>query len=138
MAFDDVIRHLDTTRVVAIITQRSDGSPLATPIWSMVVDGVPYLRSAYGSASWWYRHARSGREVRFAMGDGALAERDRDAALELPTELVRLEPVPANDPVQSAIDEAVQSKYSSEPSSVASMLTDDAVGCTLRVLAASA
>lgn len=138
MPFDDVIQHLDSTRVVAIITRRSDGSPVATPTWSMVIDGVPYLRSASGPGSWWYRHALAAGGARFAMGDGALAERDRDAALKLPSEALRLEPVPADDPLQSAIDEAIRAKYSSEPASVAMMLTDAAVGRTLRVLAPAA
>lgn len=136
MPFDDVVQHLDATRVVAIVTRRASGDPIATPIWSVVVDGVPYLRSAFGPGSWWYRHATAdGRQVRFAMGDGAEAERDRDAALAQPSEEVRVERVPADDPVQPAISEAVSTKYASEPDSVEPMLSEAALGCTLRVLA---
>ena len=135
MAFTDVVRVLDETRVVAIVTRRSDGSPAATPIWSMVVDGVPYLRSAYGAASWWYRHVQAGREVAFAIGDGAVAEKDRDAALALPRESIATEHVAADDPVQAAIDRELHAKYGDEPAAVAEMLTDHAMQCTLRVVA---
>lgn len=135
MAFDDVTRLLDETRVVAVVTRRSDGSRMATPIWAMVVDGVPYLRSAFGEQSWWYRHVLAGREVAFAMGDGAVAEKDRVAALALPAEVVGTRPVPADDPVQVAIDEVLRAKYASEPDSVATMSSPEAVRCTLRVIA---
>ena len=135
MAFDDVIQHLDTTDTVAIVTTRSDGSPVATPIWSVVVDGVPYVRSAFGEDSKWYRHALSGRDVRFAMGDGKVAERDRAEALAQPSEPVRIEHV-ADDAVNQAVSDEVSSKYAAQPTSVQPMLSDAAIGCTLRVLAA--
>lgn len=135
MSFDDVVTLLDETEVVAIVTTRTKGQPQATPIWSMVVDGVPYLRSAYGPDSWWYRHAISGRPVAFAMGDGAVAEGDPDAALPLPREQVALEHVPASDPVQAAISAEVERKYAhAQRSSIDSMLSEEAVACTLRVL----
>ncbi len=137
MAFDDVVRQLDKTQVVAVITQRRDGTRAATPIWAMVVDGVPYVRSAYGPGSWWYRHALSGREVAFALGDGALAERDRAAALELPAEAVGVQPVPEDDPVQAKIDAELDRKYAAEPSSIAEMKTPGAMATTLRVVAAA-
>lgn len=137
MSFDDVVTLLDETEVVAIVTTRAAGKPLATPIWSMVVDGVPYLRSAYGPGSWWYRHAISGRPVGFVMGDGAVAEVDPDAALPLPREQVALEQVPVSDPVHAALDAEIQRKYAGAlPSSIASMLSNEAVACTVRVLPA--
>jgi len=134
MTFDDVVDVLDRTDVVAVVTTRQSGAPIATPIWSMVVDGVPYLRSAFGESSWWYRHVLAGRPVGFAMGDGALAERDRDAALELPREPVKAEYVPADDPVQERIDAVIRSKYAQpgDPS-VDAMLSDVARACTLRI-----
>src|SRR5690606_23940567 len=100
MSFDDVVDLLDRTEVVAIVTTRAGGEPAATPLWSVVVDGVPYLRSAYGDGSWWYRHILAGRPVAFAVGDGAVAERDRAAALQLPREPVTATVVPVDDAVQ--------------------------------------
>lgn len=136
MSFDDVVDLLDRTKIVAVVTTRADGTPVATPIWSMVVDGVPYVRSAYGPGSWWYRHVRSGRPVAFAMGDGAVAERDRAAALALPHEPVTAAHVPAEDPVQQLVEQEITRKYAGElTSSIEAMLSDEARACTLRVTA---
>lgn len=136
MAFDDVVRLLDETAVVAIVTRRKSGEAVATPIWSMVVDGVPYIRSAYGESSWWCRHVRAGRPVAFVDGDGAIAESDRAAALERPRVEVTLAPLAADDPVQSAIDDEVERKYAgSARSSIDAMLAPAAVGATFRVSA---
>lgn len=137
MAFDDVVRLLDETQVVAVVTRRQSGDPVATPIWSMVVDGVPYIRSAFGETSWWCRHVRAGRPVAFVDGDGAIAETDGDAALALPRLEVTLTPVDPDDPVQRAIDAEVEQKYAGAArSSVEAMLTAEAIGATFRVNAA--
>lgn len=136
MSFDDVVQVLDETQVVAVITTKADGQQVATPIWSMVIDGVPYIRSVDGAGAWWYRHVRAGRPVAFAMGDGSIAERDRAAALELPREQVATEHVPVDDAVQARIDEEMWRKYASSPESVEMMLADHARACTLRVVAA--
>lgn len=135
MSFIDVVNHLDATRVVAIITRRQDGSPTATPIWAVVIDGEPYVRSAYGEKAWWYRHVMAGREVEFAMADDAVAERDKDAALTLPRERVALEAIPADDPINDRIDTALWDKYADEPSSVEETITPRARACTFRVVA---
>ncbi|MDD9207546.1 DUF2255 family protein [Georgenia sp. 10Sc9-8] len=134
MSFDDVVELLDRTQVVAVVTTRASGQPIATPIWSVVVDGVPYLRSAFGAGSWWYRHVLADRPVAVAMGDGTVAERDRDAALELPREPVTAAHVPADDAVQVRIDEELLRKYAhAQRSSVDAMLSDEARACTLRI-----
>ncbi|WP_261167132.1 DUF2255 family protein [Microbacterium sp. Marseille-Q6965] len=134
MAYDDVVTVLDETQVVAIVTTRRGGEPAATAIWSMVVDGVPYVRSAYGERSWWYKHVVAGRPVAFVLGDGSLAERDRAGALELPRERVTLTPVPADDPVQAAISAEVKRKYAgSERSAIDATNSPEAVACTFRV-----
>jgi hypothetical protein len=39
-----------------------------TPIWAVVVDGVPYIRSGYGPRSKWYRRVQ--RTGRAAFVDG--------------------------------------------------------------------
>lgn len=132
--FSDVVRHLQQTHVAAIVTRRSNGTRVATPIWAMIVDGVPYIRSAAGSTAWWYRHVRAGRDVEFVLADGSVAERDRAAALLLPTAFVALEDVPAGDPVQAQIDAVLWSKYAGEPTSIGYMVSPRAVACTLRVV----
>lgn len=134
MSFEDVRDHLDRTEVVAVVTTRTGGNQVATPVWAMVVDGVPYLRSAYGAGSWWYRHAVSGRPVAIALGDGAVAERDRDAALALPRAQVRVTQVPAEHPVQDRIDEELERKYAHAPrSSIDPTRSEEARAATLRV-----
>lgn len=138
VSFAAVVSHLDSTRVVAIVTRRADGSRVATPIWAVVIDGVPYLRSAYGETSWWYRHVVAGRETEIVLADGSIAERDRAAALDLPAERIGLEAVPADDAVQASIDEALWKKYADEPPAVEEMLTPRALACTLRVVPPSA
>ncbi|SEE18730.1 DUF2255 family protein [Ruania alba] len=134
MSFTDVTNLLEKTQVVAIVTTRANGDPVATPIWSMVVDGEAYLRSAFGESSWWYRHVRAGRPVAFAMGDGAIAERDRDAALALPRERVSTSEVTTGHPVQQLIDTELLRKYAGAPqTSIDAMLSAEARACTLRV-----
>lgn len=133
MSFDDVVQVLDETAVVAVITTKADGGPVATPIWSMVVDGVPYVRSVNGAGAWWYRHVLSGRPVAIALGDGAIAERDRVAALDLPRAHVGTTYVPVEDDVQERIDDEMRRKYAASPESVDLMLRDHARACTLRV-----
>ncbi|MGI6879072.1 DUF2255 family protein [Microbacterium sp. gxy059] len=135
MASEHVVTLLDETKVVAVVTRRQSGEATATPIWSMVVDGVPYIRSAYGETSWWCRHVRAGRPVAFVDGDGAVAERDRAAALELPRVDVGLEPIAADDPLQRAISDEVERKYAGSPrSSIDAMLSDEAIASTFRVV----
>jgi hypothetical protein len=134
MSSADVVRLLDETRVVAIVTRRADGTRVATPIWAVVVDGTPYIRSGFGETAWWYRHVLAGRQTEFLLVDGAIAERDRDAALAQPAEAVALEYVPVDDAVHPAIDAALQSKYGDAPQLVAPLLTPRAIACTLRVV----
>lgn len=139
MGFDDVVQLLDETQVVAVVTTRANGEPIATPIWAMVVDGVPYLRSAFGADSWWYKHVRAGRPVAFALCDGQIAERDREAALAPPHEAVTTSHIPADDAVQARIDDELLRKYAGAPqSSMDAMLSAEARACTLRVDAPTA
>jgi len=134
MAFDAVVKLLDETDVVAIVTTRRNDEKTATAIWSVVVDGVSYVRSAFGTQSWWYRHVDAGRPVAFVDGDGRIAERDRTAALDLPRVDVVLTAVAVDDAVHAAIDAEVQRKYAgAAASSVEAMLTPEAIACTFRV-----
>lgn len=138
MAYDDIVKVLDEEQVVAIVTTRQNGEPAATAIWSMVVDGVPYVRSAFGTRSWWYKHVAAGRPVAFVRGDGSVAESDREAALALPREAVTLVAVPADDPVQAAIDAEIERKYAAAPrSSIDATISAEATSCTFRVDPAS-
>ncbi len=135
MTYAELADLLDTTDTVAIVTRRASGEPTATPIWSVAVDGVPYVRSYLGDGAYWYRHALAGRPVAFVLGDGKVAEQSKAAALALPSQHVLVEHVPADDAIQTAIDEAFSEKYDRFADSRDAILTPQARGCTLRILA---
>lgn len=129
-----LVEHLGRTATVTVVTTRPTGERVATPIWSVEVDGVPYIRSAYGPGAAWYRRARSGRAVGFTLADGSVAERDREAALRdevLPVTVRRIDP---EDAVQRRVDEAFLAKYTpAYPKIAPMMVTPEIVGCTLVV-----
>lgn len=56
------IDYLSSTDTVHIATELPDGGEIVTPIWAVVVEGTPYIRSGYGPQSKWYlRVQRTGR-----------------------------------------------------------------------------
>jgi hypothetical protein len=130
--FRDLSDHLARTDTVTIVTSRADGSEVATPIWAVVVDGVPYVRSAYGEKATWNRRARAGRPVAFTLADGRNAERDARAALDDPRRAVTVVHIAADAPEQDAVDAAFRAKYGHTPH-IGSLLSDDARARTLRV-----
>ena len=130
--FADLAAHLGSTDTVAIITTRPSGEEVATPIWAVAVDGVPYVRSAYGERAAWNRRARSGRPVAFTLTDGRRAERDARAALGDPRLAVRVVHVEAGDPQLDAVDVAFHAKYGRTPY-VGTVVSDAARALTLRV-----
>jgi hypothetical protein len=60
-----VLKSFDETKVVDIETRSAKGTKHQIPIWIVVVDGVPYVRSVRGPAGRWYREL-------LARGDGAV------------------------------------------------------------------
>jgi hypothetical protein len=62
------IGYFTRTDTVHIATELRDGDEVVTPIWAVVVDGVPYIRSGYGAGSRWYRRVQ--RTGRAAFIDG--------------------------------------------------------------------
>jgi len=128
--FDDLAAHIGSTDTVTIVTTRPSGDEVATPIWAVAADGVPYVRSAYGEKAAWHRRARSGRPVAFTLADGRNAEQDAVAALADPRLTVRITPV--TDPRElDAVDVAFRAKYGSTPY-IDTVVNDDARALTLR------
>jgi hypothetical protein len=119
--FAAVTEHLDTTNTVVIITRRADGTEKETPIWSTVFDGTPYVRSAFGPDSWWYKRAIASWTAAFDV-DGRRID-------------VRLEHIEDAATI-SGIDDAFSAKYAAEAADLVPMLTDESRACTLRVLPA--
>lgn len=130
--FEALAAHLGATDTVTIVTTRPNGDEVATPIWSTAVDGVPYVRAAYGPRTAWYLRARSGRPVAFTLADGRNAERDAVAALEDPRLPVRVAHVAADDPEQEGVDAAFRAKYAHSPY-VESVAAPSVRALTLRV-----
>jgi hypothetical protein len=130
--FAQLADHLATTDTVTIITTRPNGDEVATPIWSTAVDGVPYVRAAYGPRTSWYLRARTGRPVAFTTTDGRAAEKDAVAALADPRVVVAVTHVPADAAEQDAVDAAFRAKYAHSPHG-ASIVAPRVRALTLRV-----
>ena len=62
------IDYFTRTDTVRIATERRDGGEVVTPIWAVVVDGVPYIRSAYGLEAKWYRRVQRTGDATFVDG----------------------------------------------------------------------
>ncbi|HEY3126548.1 MAG TPA: DUF2255 family protein, partial [Candidatus Limnocylindria bacterium] len=50
-----VIERFESTDTVEIETRSAKGTKHLIPIWIVVVDAVPYVRSVRGPAGRWYR-----------------------------------------------------------------------------------
>ena len=114
-----VTEHLEATNTVVVITRRADGTEKATPIWSAVFDGRPYVRSAFGPDSWWYKRAIARGTAAFDV-DGRRID-------------VRLEHIDDAATI-AGVDRAFSVKYAAEAADLAPMLEDASRACTLRVV----
>jgi hypothetical protein len=130
--FTELVAHIARTDTVTIVTERADGRQVATPIWAVVADGVPYVRSAYGEKAAWNRRARAGGAVAFTLENGRNAERDPVAALDDPRVPVRVTHLAADAAEQDAVDAAFRAKYGYTPH-IGSVVSDSARALTLRV-----
>lgn len=130
--FSRLADHIAATDTVTIVTTRANGEQVATPIWAVAVDGIPYVRSAYGETAAWNRRARAGRPVAFTLADGRNAEQDARAALDDPRVAVTVVHIAADADEQQAVDAAFQAKYGHTPY-VGTVVSDDARALTLRV-----
>jgi hypothetical protein len=110
--------YLADRSVVTVVTTKRNGDDVSTPIWSVVVNDVPYIRSEYGQAGQWYRRAIARERVGFEIGDDI--------------ERVGIEPV-TDEAELARVDDAYRAKYARSASSLEMMLTPLARECTLRV-----
>ncbi|MFC8784956.1 DUF2255 family protein [Streptomyces nigra] len=115
---DPTSAYLDRTDTVWIATPLATGQEKTTPIWAVVVEGTPYIRSGLGPDAKWYRRALRAGRAAFLAGPRRL-----DVALERVTDAA----------LDAAVDQAYQRKYGpSEPTRV--MTASPARETTLRVL----
>jgi hypothetical protein len=100
-------------------TPRGDGTTSSRPIWVVVVDGVPYVRSYAGERGAWYRRARAdGRAVLGVTGE------------DLPVRLVQA----SGGELDDRISDAYRAKYGRHsPGPTEAMVTPPVVATTLRV-----
>ena len=114
----DVLKRFDETKVVDIETVSPKGTKHSVPIWIVVVNGVPYVRSVRGPSGRWYREL-------LARGEGAIVAAGKRTNVKA-----------KHDRSKAAIDgtsDALSRKYKTSRASLASMLLKDVLDTTVRL-----
>jgi len=111
--------RLEEADEIEMRTPRGDGSTSSRPIWVVVVDGAPYVRSYQGERGAWYRRAR-------AEGRAEVGVEGEDIA-------VRVVPATGDD-LDERISAAYHDKYGRRsPGPTEAMVTPPVVATTLRL-----
>jgi hypothetical protein len=113
-----VLKRFEETNIVEIETRSAKGTKHSVPIWIVVVDGVPYVRSVRGPKGRWFREL-------LARGEGAVVAGGKRTAVKA-----------RHDRTKSAIEstsDALRRKYKSSGASLASMLRADVLDTTVRL-----
>jgi hypothetical protein len=113
------IEYLDTTDTVRIATELKAGGEVVTLIWSVVVDGVPYIRNAYGDGSKWFRRLLRTHHAVFVNG----SER-------YPVTVEKLD----DEAINARVDAAYRTKYAGQGSPTESVATEPVRSRTYRVI----
>ncbi|MEU6563279.1 DUF2255 family protein [Nocardia nova] len=117
----DQLERLGDAEELQISSYRDDGSLRRwTPIWVVRVGDDLYIRSAFGTAGGWYRHAMRKRAAR-VRADGVEAD-------------ISLQPV-GDSGTNDLVRRAYEAKYRDQPSALAPMVASTAAETTLRVSA---
>ena len=114
----DVVARFDRTDTVEIETRSAKGTKHSVPIWIVVVDGVPYVRSVRGPSGRWYREL-------LASGDGAVVA----GAERTPVRATHDRSAKAIE----AVSAALRKKYSRSGQSLQSMLRPAVLDTTVRL-----
>ncbi len=115
----NAIDYLDTTDTVRIATELKAGGEVVTPIWSVVVDGVPYIRNAYGPESKWFRRLLRTGHAEFV-----------DGANRYPITVEKLD----DDSLNGRVDEAYRTKYAGQGDPVRQVTSEPVRSATYRVV----
>ncbi len=115
----EALAALDRAREIDVRTPRRDGSVASRPIWVVVVDGAPYVRSYHGERGAWYRRSLADGHAEFVAGDRTL-----DLAVE-----------PARgDELDDRVSGAFRAKYGGRsPGPTEAMLAPEVVATQLRL-----
>jgi hypothetical protein len=112
------IDYFARTGTVHIATERQDGSEVVTPIWAVVVDGVPYVRSGYGAASKWYGRVQRTGQAAFI-----------DGPRRYPVTVTNLD----DEAVNTKVDEAYRAKYADQGPALSQAISPPVRARTMRV-----
>ena len=116
---EDELRRIGDTQELDIAPVRRNGElRSATPIWVVRAGDDLYVRAAHGSATGWYRVARTSRRARISAGG-----LDRDVRIE-----------DADAAVLSAVDAGYREKYGRYASIVDSINDEEHRATTLRLV----
>jgi hypothetical protein len=107
------------TGTIRIATELDDGGEAVTPIWGVVVDGVPYIRNGNGERSKWYWRLR--HTGRAAFIDGPRRYR------------ARIENVDDED-TRRQVDDAYRAKYHGQGLALNQVLSSPVREYTMRVI----
>ncbi|HEY4278572.1 MAG TPA: DUF2255 family protein [Conexibacter sp.] len=118
MTQQQAVDYVDHTDVIQIATERPRGGEAVTPIWGVVIDGVPYIRSGYGTRSRWYSGAQ--RAGRVALVDGGT---------RYPAAIENID----DDATIHEVDRAYETKYAGSGESLRRMVRPDASRLTMRL-----
>jgi hypothetical protein len=113
-----VLKSFDETKVVDIETRSATGTKHLIPIWVVVVDGVPYVRSVRGPAGRWYREL-------VARGDGAVVSGGKRVPVRATKD--------SSPKAIEAVSEALRKKYERSGQSLQSMLRANVLDTTVRL-----
>jgi hypothetical protein len=104
---------------IALRTRSGNGSWSSRRIWIVVVGGAPYIRSAFGTRSAWYRRVRAGGHAYIEAGDETLR--------------VGLEPVD-DEALNGRVSAAYRAKYAPTwPGPTETLIGTEARATTMRV-----
>jgi hypothetical protein len=113
------IDYLDKTDTVRIATELKAGGEVVTLIWAVVVDGVPYIRNAYGEGSKWFKRLLRDGSAVFIDGH----ERYPVTVREVDDEATK-----------TRVDDAYRTKYAGQGSPVTSVTTEPVRSSTYEVV----
>ena len=113
-----VVERLDRTKTVEIETRTAKGTKHSVPIWIVVVDGVPYVRSVRGPAGRWYREL-------LARGEGAVVADGKRTPVRARHD--------SSAKAIEAVSAGLRKKYARSGQSLRSMLRDEVLDTTVRL-----
>ena len=114
----DILERFERERVVDMRTRSAKGTRHAVPIWIVVVDDVPYVRSVRGPRGRWYREL-------LARGEGAIFAGGKSVPVRATHD--------RTPKAIEAVSAALRRKYSRSGQSLASMLRSEVVDTTVRL-----